>query len=146
MIEFEQKVFINRPQQDVFEIITNPGKSPLWQGGTEAAEWSSAAPYAVGSPWKSHNKFLGRNLEAELVVTGWDSPKLVSFKTANGPIPMEITNELEPQDGGTNLITKGRAEFGGLFKLAEGLISKQLEKQMDTDHNTLKLLMESNQL
>ena len=59
---------------------------------------------------------------------------------------MEVTNELEPQDGGTNLIITGRAEFGGLFKLAEGLISKQLEKQMDTDHNTLKLLMESNQL
>ncbi len=146
MIDFQYSVFIQRHLQDVFEVITNPTKTHLWQGGTEAAEWISEAPYGVGSTWKSQSKFLGRNLDADLQVTGWESPNLVSFKTSNGPIPMEVSNKLAPQDGGTHLTIAGRVEFGGLFKLAEGLIGKQLEKQIDTDNNTLKLLMESGQL
>lgn len=71
---------------------------------------------------------------------------MVGFKSVSGPFPMEVTNTLEPQEDGTLLTTSGQADIGGFFKLAEGLVGKQIEKQIDTDNNTLKLLMESNQL
>ncbi len=39
----------------------------------------------------------------------------------------------------------GQAEFGGFFKMAEGLVGKQLEKQLDTDFNGLKRALEEGQ-
>jgi hypothetical protein len=36
--------------------------------------------------------------------------------------------------------------MGSFFKLAEGLVAKQLQKQLDANYETLKLLLESGQL
>jgi carbon monoxide dehydrogenase subunit G len=146
MFEFEESVFIQRSPQEVFDVITDPAKSVQWQSSTESGEWTSEAPFGVGSTWKTKIKFMGREIEAELQVTSWESPNLIGFKTLNGPIPMEATNELQPQDNGTLLTVKGQIEFGGFLKVAEGMAGKQAVKQMENDNNTLKLLMESNQL
>ena len=37
------------------------------------------------------------------------------------------------------------AEFGGFFKLAEGLVGKQLDKQMEANLDAVKLLLEAEQ-
>jgi hypothetical protein len=66
----------------------------------------------------------------------------VSFKVTSGPVPAEFTNTLEAQGDGTLLTFGSQAELGGFFKLAEGLIGKQLEKQVDSDLSALKLFME----
>ena len=146
MYQFNKSVFIQRSPQEVFDVLTNPPKSAQWQSYTDSAEWTSSGPTGVGSMWKTAGKFMGRSVDAELTVTGWEPPRMVSFKSINGPFPMEVTNTLEAQDGGTIVTSTGQADIGGFFKLAEGLVGKQIEKQIDTDNSTLKLLMESNQL
>lgn len=146
MFEFENSVFIQRTLQEVFDVITDPPKSVQWQSSTEVAEWTSEAPFGVGSTWKTKIKFLGRDIEANLQITGWEPPNLVSFETISGPVSMKATNKLQPQDDGTLLTVNGQIEFGGFFKVAEGMAGRQAEKQMQNDNNTLKLLMESKQL
>jgi len=146
MSEFENSVYIERSPQDVFDIITDPAKASQWQATTESAEWTSKGSNGVGSTWKVAAKFMGRKIDAELQITGWEPPNLISFKSIGGPFPMEVTNKLEPKGDGTLLTSTLRAEFGGFFKLAEGLVRKQIVKSNDNDNQTLKQLMESNQL
>ena len=146
MYEFEGSILIDRPMQEVFDVINDPAKQPLWQSTLESAEWTSNGPVGVGSIMKSESKFLGRKIETELQVTAYDPPRTVSLKGLNGPYPLEITNALEPQGEGTLLTYTGWAEFGGFFKLAEGLVGKQIMKQVDASNESLKLLMEANQL
>jgi carbon monoxide dehydrogenase subunit G len=146
MYEFKGSVYINRPTQDVFDVIIDPAKQPLWQNSLESAEWTSNGPVGVGSTQKAVAKFLGRKIETELQVTDWEPPHRFSVKGLNGPYPFEITNTLEPQGEGTLLTYSSRAEFGGFFKLAEGLVGKQIKKQVDASNESLKLLMEANQL
>ena len=146
MIEFEKSVFIQRSPQEVFDIITDPPKSTQWQTGVKSAEWTTEGPTGVGSTFKSRNRFLGRDLESDLIVTEWDPPRLVKIKAESEPIPVEISNKVESQGDGTLLTLMVQAEVGGFFKLAEGLAGKQIEKQVENDLNTLKLLLESNQL
>jgi carbon monoxide dehydrogenase subunit G len=146
MFEFENTVFIQRSPQDVFDVITNPAKAVEWQSSSEAGEWTSDSPFGVGSTWKAKIKFMGRDIESDMQITDWESPSLVSFKTLSGPIPMEATNNLEPKDNGTLLTLNGKIEFGGFFKMAEGMAGKQVVKQVENDNKTLKQLMESNQL
>ena len=146
MFEFENTVYIQRSPQDVFDVITNPAKAVEWQSSAEAGEWTSDGPFGVGSTWKAKIKFMGRDIESDMQITDWESPSLVSFKTLSGPIPMEATNKLEPKDKGTLLTLNGKIEFGGFFKMAEGMAGKQVVKQVENDNKTLKQLMESNQL
>ena len=146
MFEFQDSIFIQRAPQDVFDVISDPTKSVQWQSSLESGEWTSEAPFGAGSTWKVKMKFMGRTLEADLEVTEWEPPNRVSFKTLKGPVPMEAINVLQPQDNGTLLTFSGQIEFGGFFKVAEGLAGKQAVKQMESDNQNLKLLMESNQL
>jgi carbon monoxide dehydrogenase subunit G len=146
MYEIEKSIFIKRSLQEVFDAITDPTKAAQWQSFIDSADWTSEGPVGVGSTWKSSGRFLGRNFESELQIMGWEPPHMVSIKTISGPIPVEVTHTLKQQENGTLLTQIAQAEFGGFFKLAEGLVGKQVERQIDTDNNTLKLLMESNQL
>jgi hypothetical protein len=61
----------------------------------------------------------------------------------SGPIPFEITMKLAAQGNGTQLSMRGQAEIGGFFKLAEGLVGKQLDKHIEADHAALKLFLEA---
>ncbi len=145
MYTFERSIHIDRPQQEVFDFVTNPANDPKWQGTSEGSEWTSEGPIGVGSTQRSVNRFMGRKLEGTTEVTVWDPPHQIAQKSVGGPIPFEMTLRFDSMGGGTHLTISGQAEIGGFFKLGEGLVGKQLEKQMESDFNTLKDVMEAAQ-
>jgi carbon monoxide dehydrogenase subunit G len=143
MIKLEHSFFINRNPEDVYNYMTNPANNSQWQSGTEYAEWASDGPTGVGSTIKVVTKFLGRKIEAELEITDWDPPNQVGLKSVSGPIPFENVVTLEAQGDGTNVTQIIQAEVGGFFKMAEGLVGKQMQKTFETNSAALKLLLES---
>ena len=142
MYSFERSVTINRSQQEVFDYATNPANDALWQSGVESSEWTSDGPPGVGSINKVVRNFMGRKIASEVEMTAWDPPNQTGGKTIGGPVPMEVTTKYEANGGGTRLTLSGQAEFGGFFKLAEGLVGKQVEKQIEADLAALKKLLE----
>ncbi len=143
MYSFEKIVIIERPPAEVYNYVTNPENAANWQTGVEKAEWTSPSPYGSGSTWRVINKFLGKRIEAELEVLDWNPPKQITSKIVDGPLPFETTIKCEPEGNGTKLILNAKGEFGGFFKLAEGLVGKQAERQVESDLGNLKLLLES---
>ncbi len=143
MITFETSIFINRPQQEVFDYVSEPANNTQWQSTIESSEWTSEGPIAVGSTLHVVTRFLGRKIESTSELTVWDSPNQFSIKTASGPIPFEGTNRFESKENGTQVTVSGKAEPGGFFKLTGGLFAKQLQKQIETDLSALKLILES---
>jgi carbon monoxide dehydrogenase subunit G len=73
----------------------------------------------------------------------WDPPNQTRGRTINGAVQLEVTTDYEAQEDGTQLTVSAEAEFGGFFKMAEGLVGKQVEKQVASDLAALKLLLES---
>ncbi|MGD8406286.1 MAG: SRPBCC family protein [Anaerolineales bacterium] len=143
MIKFEKSVLINRPQQEVFDFVTDLSNDPQWQSSIESVEQVSDGPIGVGSTWRYETKFLGRKNETEIQMTSYEPPRQSTVKAVSGPIPFENTHKFQKQDGGTLLTFIGQVEIGGFFKMAEGLVSKQMEKQMDADGAALKKLLEA---
>lgn len=146
MFEINNSIFINRPPQDVFNAITDPAKQSLWQSLAESAEWTTNGSPGVGSTMRVVARFLGRKIESEIEITAWEPPHRVDYKSVNGPYPAEVTNTLEPQGEGTLFKSVSHGEMGSFFKLAEGLVARQLEKQLVANYESLKLLMESDHL
>jgi carbon monoxide dehydrogenase subunit G len=143
MYKFESSIYIDRPQEEVFDYYADPANQPKWQSGVESAEWISEGPHGVGSKMKTVTNFLGRKIEAELEITRWDPPREMGFKALGGPIPFESTTILEAQGDGTLVTQRTQGEFSGFFKLAEGLVGKQAERTFEASNNALKLLLES---
>jgi uncharacterized protein YndB with AHSA1/START domain len=146
MFETRNSIFINQPPQAVFSVITDPAKQLLWQSMVESAEWSSNGSQGVGSTQRVVARFLGRKIESEIEFTAWEPPHRIDYKFVNGPYPAEVSNTLQPQGEGTLLTAVSQGEMGSFFKLAEGLVARQLEKQLAANFELLKLLVESGQL
>ena len=145
MISFEKQLFINRPQQEVFDYASNPANDVQWRDGVVSVAWITDGPPGVGSRQRQVDKFLGRKIDSTLEITSWNPPHRYSQKIVSGPVPFEVTIEFEAMEGGTQLSVSGQAEFGGFFKLAEGLIRKQFEKQLEAEFSNLKQLLEKPQ-
>jgi len=143
MNSFEVTTFINRPPQEVFDFMTNPANTAKWQNGTESAKWASDGPVGVGSIFHAVGRMMGREINMDIEVSQWNPPSLWAMKSNNGPLKFENTNKFEPKDGGTQLVQDFTGEVGGFFKLAEGMAIKQMQKQVETDAQALKKLLES---
>jgi carbon monoxide dehydrogenase subunit G len=145
MLTWENSVFINRPQQEVWDFISNPANFAHMSSGNEPAEWTSEGPPGVGSTLGEAGKVLGRRMEGTSQVTVWDPPNEFSRKYISGAFQGEGTMKLEPRENGTQFTAYGQVEFGVITKIAGGLISKLMKKQLDADADTLKQLLESGQ-
>jgi carbon monoxide dehydrogenase subunit G len=142
MIAIEKSIFINRPLQEVFEFMSNPANDAKWSSSTSSAEWTSEGPPGVGSTIKQVGRFMGRDTTGTGEVTAWDPPNAFAVKSLTGPIPFESMTKFESKENGTQLTISAQAEVGGFFKIAEGLVKRQAEKQFDTDLGSLKVLLE----
>jgi len=142
MFTVEKSIFINNPQQQVFDYASDPANAHKWQSNFMSLEWTSAEPHGVGSTQRSVSRFLGRDIETTVQITLWDPPNKTIAKSVSGPIPVKAETNFEPEGPGTKVTLIGQVEAGGFFKLAEGLVKKQLERQFDTNLEALKLLLE----
>ena len=142
MLTFEKSISIARPPQEVFDYFADPANRSEWTSSAVSSEWTTEPPHGVGSRQRGVDKFLGRRIQSEAEITAWDPPNMHSGKVTK-PFSGEFTARFTEQEGGTELTMSIQAEVGGLFRIAEGLVSKQLERAMDADLNALKLILES---
>lgn len=143
MITLETTTFINRPQQEVFDFVSNPANDHKWQSNVKSKKWTSEDPHGVGSTQHLVTRNMGRDMEQTAEIFLWDPPNQYKVKVVNGPFPFEGRMKFEPQENGTKVTMGGQAEAGGFFKIMEGLIKRQMESQLVANLEALKLLMEA---
>jgi len=142
MITVEQSVVINRPVADVFAYACDPANEPKWQDGVVNAQISSGNELAVGTEVLETRKFMGREMVSRFTVTEYEPDKKFAGKVVEGPVPFNVTELFEAVDGGTKVTIHIEGEPGGFFKLAGGMVQKQLDSQMAGDLGRLKKIME----
>jgi hypothetical protein len=133
---------MNRPIEEVFAFFAEPANNPKWEEGLIECRKTSPGPMGVGAQVLEVRKFMGRHMESTLEVTAFEPNKKYAVKVASGPIPFELSAMFEPGGVGTKIAVTGRGEPGGFFKLAEGLVKKQLQSQVEGDMGRLKKVLE----
>jgi uncharacterized protein YndB with AHSA1/START domain len=134
---------IDRPIEAVFAFVTSPENDPQWQSSVLESELVGEGPLGVGSTTSEVRKFLGRRLESTARVTPYEPNAKVAYKSASGPVDYESTFTFESVEQGTRLTMVGEADTAGFFKLAEGLVVRQFEKEMQTALAKLKGILEA---
>lgn len=142
MIEVKQDVHINKPATEVFDLITDFASSAKWQSGLVRSEQTSSGPMGVGTTAVVVQKFMGKEMSNEMTVTVYEPPKRYGAKTTSGPVQFQFEASLAEMGGGTHVSMHMTGEAGGFFKLAEGMVQKELEKSIAQDLGKLKALLE----
>jgi ribosome-associated toxin RatA of RatAB toxin-antitoxin module len=146
MDEFTTVTVIARPVDEVFAVIQDVAKAPVWNPGLSEARVTSDGPLEPGSTLVYKGTFLGRSYETPAVCTTLNPNKQFATKSTSGPFHLEIDTTLEPVDAGTQVTTYYRGESRGFFKLAEPLVVRLGKKHFETAAENLRTLMEDHAL
>ena len=142
MNEFTIVTVIGRPVDEVFAVIQDGAKTPVWTPGLSEARITSDGPLEPGSALLYQGTFLGRPYESPAVCTALTENKQFATKSTSGPFHIEIDTTLEPVDGGTQVTSFYRGESRGFFKVAEPLLVRLTKKHFETAAENLRTLLE----
>jgi carbon monoxide dehydrogenase subunit G len=142
MFSVDKSVHIDKPAADVFSFVSDFANDAKWQSGVVRSEQTSAGPLGKGTTGQTVQKFMGRELKNDLLVTTFEPPKRFGAKTTSGPVQFEVMCTLEEMGGGTHMTVHMEGEPGGFFKVAEGMVKNELNKSLDTDLAKLKQMLE----
>jgi hypothetical protein len=143
MFDLEVRTHIHRAAADIYAFMSEFSNDAKWQADLVHSEKTSEGPIGVGTTGLYVQKFLGQEMKNEAVVTIYEPPKRFGAKTTSGPVKFEYIITFVEAGGGTDLTMNMKAEAGGFFKLAEGLVKKEAEKVLNRDLAKLKQLLES---
>lgn len=146
MNEFTIVSVIRRPVDEVFAVIRDVNRMPLWTPGVSEVRITSDGPLEAGSTLVSRVTFLGRNFESQLVCTGLTENKNFATRSTAGPIYLETDAVVEPVAEGTRVTSTYRGESRGFFKLAEPLVVRLSKKYWEAAADNLRALMEDHAL
>ena len=143
MTKVEASVLINRPVEEVFDYVVDPNKTAQWAGPVVEAKQTSAGPVGLGTTSARVTQFLGRTMEATYEITEFETNRLYADRTTSGPVPIGARIQFVPVEGGTQVTIQGELDAGGFFKLAEPILARMAKRQVATDVETLKDLLEA---
>lgn len=141
-MRIESNVVINAPVERVFAFVTDVERQPDWIAAVERVSNLSPGPLQVGSTFRLSLAFMGKTAEADQQITRLDPNRAITQKTTSGPIATEVTMTLEPNGSGTLLRNVTEADLGSLGRFAGPMISRTIKRQLETDLQTLKRMLE----
>lgn len=141
MFIVEKQIYIDRLPQDVFEFSVDHNNAQLWREGVVLAEVTSAS-MGVGATTREVLLFMGREMEITFEITAYDPPYQFGARTTSGPLDFHVVWTYEPDGGGTLMRYLLEGEPGGFFKVAEGMVKRQVDKQLEKELDNLKAVLE----
>lgn len=143
MAKLERTITINAPVEKVYEYMMQPTNLPgIWPSMIEVKDLNNVEN--VGGSFNWVYKMAGRNFEGKTEFVEVIPCERVVTKTVGG-IPSTFTWKYEPADGATKLSVQVEytVPVPLLGKLAEAVIVKQNEHEMDTLLANLKARTET---
>jgi hypothetical protein len=141
-MKFENIVIINQPVKKVFDFVTNLNNNAKWQTDILELEKTSEGRFERGSTYRCVNRFMGKRIETEGVITDYVSDRTCSFRITSGSVTGESHFSFETVDGATKFTTTADLELK-FFKLGEIILKRKINKQLKNDMLQLKRILEN---
>jgi len=143
MAKVEVSVVIGKPVEEVFAYVMDVGNWPKWNSYLPKVEQTSEGPAGVGTTFRGSSRFLGRSMEWTSDVTEYEENSKMAQVVTSGSMNMQMAMLFEAVQGGTKFTMAAEGEFGGFFKLAEGMVNRKWRAQMDESLSNLKKMLEA---
>jgi hypothetical protein len=121
---------VNRPPDEVFAFLLEPGNRALYDDGVESQELTSPEPHGLGSTGVTRMRFLGRHYERPWVVVQYDPPRKLVLESRARPFPTWVGFELTGRGDVTWLEFSVTGRPGGLSRLLEPVMARSAEERV----------------
>lgn len=142
MAMIEQSIQIKCTPEKAFAFAADLTKAATWQTGITEAQVTSEGAIGVGTTYVMKAKSFGQTIETLGEVTAWDPPSTYMWKATKSPFPLAGGMKFQANGSVTLVTVFTKAEPGGFFKLAEGMLKAQMEKKLEEDLEALKKILE----
>jgi uncharacterized protein YndB with AHSA1/START domain len=142
-MRIEESVEINRPVEEVFSYATNPENFAEWVGNVIEVRKDVPGPPRKGTRFTVEQKLLGRRFESPFEVIDYEPNRRYAHRSTGGPVPVTMNFTYEPVSEGTRITQRNEAEPGGFFGLVGPLLERALSRQMRTNLENLKDMLEA---
>lgn len=143
MIELNSTIMIHRPIKQVFDFVSVTENDFQWQYGTLESARVPADSSGDGAFFRSVGHLMGRRLQGTFEITTCESDKRYGFKSLSGPLRLQTLYTFDVADGGTKVNVSTQASMVDFFGTREGVLEKQLRKQLKENLALLKGILET---
>jgi uncharacterized membrane protein len=141
-MKFENSVMINQPVATVFEFVTDLKNNPKWQTDILELELTSEGRLELGSTYRCVNRFMGKRIKTEGVITEYVPDRTCSFRIVAGSVTGVSNFFFEAVDGATRFTTAAELDLG-FFKLGKIIVKRKINQQLKNDMLKLKNILEN---
>ena len=140
-------VTIRRPVADVFAVLSDVEKVPIWSRNTIEEKLLTPGPLRVGSRRRAVLKgFAGRPMVNEAEMLEFEPNRKMVVRVLDAPVPARIIIDFLPVAEGTRLDWTAELTPRGLLRPAGPLMLAFYRWAFQRDLDNLKALMESGRL
>lgn len=140
-------VTIARPVEDVFAVLSDVKKVPIWSSNTIDETLLTPGPLRAGSRRRAVIKsFAGRTMQNEAEMVEFEPNRRMVVEVLDAPVPARIIIEFTPVDGGTRLDWTGIVSPRGLLAPTAPLIARFYRRAFEKDLWNLRDLMDRGEL
>jgi uncharacterized membrane protein len=138
------QVDVDRPAGEVFAFLEEVENNTHWLRGMESCTWTTPPPVRVGSRYRQRARFLGKRIETSFEVTAHRPGELVTISSREGSsFPLTVTRRVEALDAGGCRVTETvDSDPSGFYRLAEPLLRRLVQRNIQRDYRRLKALLE----
>ena len=141
-MKFENSVIINRPVKKVFEFTTDMSNNPMWQTDILELAVTSEGRFGLGSTYRCVNRFMGKRIETEGMITEYVPDRVCSFQIQSKSIKGETNFFFEAMNRATKFTTTADLDLQS-FKLGAAIVKRKIYKQLRNDMLQLKSVLEN---
>lgn len=143
MIDVRSERFIDRPLEEVFELMGDLEQLPSWLEGCRRAWPVSGDPRSAGSRVAHEDEFMGQRFETEFDVVEWKPNELMVFEAVSGPMRGRSEEAFYEEAGGTVVEIHVTGNLSGPLKAANWIAQRAAQRQLDKSLDNLKKLLEA---
>jgi len=144
MLTVEESIQIDKPRPEVFEFLSDPDKVAVYSSNLVDYEVISGGPQEVGRKARFAVKVVGVRLDYTDELVEFVENERIKLASTDGKIPYTITMTFSDEGSGTKVSWLQESEsLGGVFKLADGLVLKMYSRDVRSNLENAKTLLEA---
>jgi len=144
MITIDESIVIAKPRHEVFEFFADPDNVTVYSSNLVDYEVIEGEPDKVGRKAKFAVKVVGVRLDYTDELVERVPDERAKLESRDGRIPYSITLTFTDEGSGTKVRWLQESEtLGGVFKLADGLVVKMYSRDVKSNLEKAKTLLEA---
>jgi uncharacterized membrane protein len=144
VIRAEFTTTIDKPVGHVFEYMSDFATLPEYDEWVLTVKQLTPGPVGVGTKWTHTRRQGRRTIEAPIEIIAFEPNSMFAMRSGSGPFDVRSTCTFRSSGSTATTVTEVlEMRIGGLLRVMEPLIRRQVEPQGKKVHAALKRVLES---